>query len=142
MREQASGDRRRQQAFSRGDHADGVDELVGRRVLEDEAGRSCSQRFHDVFVELVGRDDQDLVIGEAAGCLDSVESWHADVHEDHVGAGVVDDVNGLESVAGLRDDLDSASFEQRFEAGADQLLVVYDHHSQRVGHRGSTAWSL
>jgi hypothetical protein len=72
-----------------------------------------------------------------------VESWHADVHEDHVGPQLSGQVHGAGPVRCLTDHLDVvASVEQRRETGADQALVIgeqnADHGEDLTGRRALT----
>src|SRR3712207_6679030 len=79
-------DLRREQRLPGGDGADGVDELLGRVVLEHEAARSRAQRVIDVLVERERREDEDprrAAGGEdTARRLEAVHLRHADVHQD------------------------------------------------------------
>ena len=56
--DQPPGDGRREQRLAGGDGADAVGELVGRRVLEQEAARARLQRVVDVLVEVVGGEHE------------------------------------------------------------------------------------
>nr|BFE69108.1 hypothetical protein GCM10020092_024090 [Actinoplanes digitatis] len=118
-------------------------------VLEQEAAGAGAQRGVDVLVQVEGRDDHDgdrvrhLGSGQRAGGLDAVEAGHPDVEEAHVGAQVPGQFDGAVPVGGLADDLDvRLRVEDHRESGADDLLIVGDHHPH--GHvappaRGSTA---
>ena len=72
--------------------ADRRDELLGRRVLEQEAARAGSQRGVDVLVEVERGQDQHARSAAGrecsrAGGLDAVHAGHADVHQHDVGRG-------------------------------------------------------
>ena len=56
--DQPAGDRRREQRVPGRRHAHGVEQAVGRRVLEQEAARPDPQRLVDVLVEVEGREHQ------------------------------------------------------------------------------------
>src|SRR4051794_18942911 len=124
--------RRRQERVALRDHVDRSDELLGRRVLEEEPARAGAQRLVHVLVEVERRQHQDLrpavaVDGgeDAPRRLEPVELGHADVHQHDVwaqGAGLVD---RLAPVGRLADDLDlGLRVEDHAEAGADERLVV------------------
>ncbi|TMB94512.1 MAG: TetR family transcriptional regulator, partial [Chloroflexi bacterium] len=57
--DQALGDRRREQGVARGDHADRVDEVLGRRGLEQERGGTGGEGVKDVLVQLECGEDHD-----------------------------------------------------------------------------------
>ena len=86
---QAASDRGRQERVAVGHDPDGVDELLGPDVLEQEAARTGAERLHHVLVDVEGRQDQDLrgvvLRREDPRGLNAVEPGHADVHQDHVG---------------------------------------------------------
>ena len=68
-----------------GDDADGVHQLLGGGVLEQEAARPGPQRLGDVVLAAEGGEDQDLAVAQLAGGGDAVHAGHLDVHHDHVG---------------------------------------------------------
>jgi hypothetical protein len=81
-----SGHRRREERIAGGPDPDGVDQLLGGGILDQEAACTGPQRFIDVLVELERGEDQNsrrrLVSGQqAAGRLEPVEVRHADVHQ-------------------------------------------------------------
>ena len=56
--DQPARDGRGEQRLAAGDGADPVDELGGRRVLEQEAARAGLERVEDVLVEVVGGEHE------------------------------------------------------------------------------------
>src|SRR5206468_4152089 len=67
-----------------------------------------------------------------------VHSWHADVHEHDVGARRTGEADGVVAGAGLAHQLEVfGGVDQQAEAGADERLVVGQHHPD--GHRCSSA---
>ena len=63
--------------------------------------------------------------GDQLGCLDAVHARHADVHDDHVGAGVPGELDRLGSGSGLAGHVDvGCLLDQHAQARADQRLVV------------------
>ena len=123
----ATRDRRREQRVAVRDDVDRVDELLGRRVLEQEPARADSQRLVHVLVEVEGREDEDarallLPVEQSAGRLEPVDVRHADVHQDHVRLHAVRGVHRLRAVGRLADDL-------------DVLLGVEDHPESRPNER-------
>ena len=67
---------------------------------------------------------------DAAGCLDSVEHGHADVHQHDVGPKPARLGNGVFAVAGLADDVClGLGVEDLAQADADKCLVVCDQNA-------------
>ena len=56
---------RREQRLARGDDAHRGEQLVGQRVLEQEAARTGAQRVEHVLVEIERREDQHPRVGVA-----------------------------------------------------------------------------
>ena len=83
------------------------------------------------MVRVVGRDR-----GQPRRRVQAVELRHHDVHEDHVGAVRLAEVQRLAAVARLGDDLDAV---ERLHQGADprteQGMVVGQQDADRLGHR-------
>ena len=75
----------------------------------------------------------------AARRLDAAQLRHADVHEDHVGRGLVRLAHGLVAVLGLGDDLDARlGLQHHDQAPPEQGVVVADQHPDRgVGIAGA-----
>ena len=65
------------------------------------------------------------------------------VEEHQVRLVALDRTDGLDAIAGLSDDLDALELlELIAELLADQLLIVHDHHTQRVTHSLPRRWAL
>ena len=127
--DQPARHRGRQQRLAGGHDADCVDELLGRRVLQEEAAGAGAQRLEDVVVLLEGRQDQHPRARRArprpAGRLEPAAARHLDVHQHHVGPEAPGDLDGLLAVAGLARDLEVLLGSQdQLEAGPHQGLVV------------------
>jgi hypothetical protein len=140
--DETAGDGRGQQRVARADHADGGHEVFGCGVLEEETGGPRGQGRVDVAVEVErGQDDHTWFVvrsgQDVAGGFQAVQSRHADVHQDHVGSGAPDRVDGFRAVGRLGDHVDAVCREDHPEAGADQCLVIGDHHARRAGHEAS-----
>ena len=74
-------------------------------------------------------------LGDLAGGLQPVDTWHADVHEDDVGVGLSCQVNGCGTVGGLAHHHHPwLGVDEGPEPGADQPLVVGDEDPDRLGH--------
>ena len=58
--EQPARDRRREECLAGGHHADRLDEILRRGVLQQEPAGPGAERLEHVFVEIEGREDQDL----------------------------------------------------------------------------------
>ena len=90
--DQASQHRRRDERVAFRDDVDGVDELLRRSVLEQEAARSSAQRLVDVFVEIEGGEHQHprrvVITGrrleDLPRRLEAIHHRHAHVHEHDV----------------------------------------------------------
>ena len=126
--------------FAGRDRADRVEELLGPRVLQQEAGSAGAQRLEDVLVALEGRHDQDAGrrtrLGDAAGGLDAVDLRHPDVHQDHVGPGGRDEVERRAAVLRLPDDLQVVlGVEDRAQAATHEVVVVGQGDPDRAGRR-------
>ena len=127
-----------------GDRSDGVDELVGVGVLEQEAARAGPQGVEDVVVAVEGGEDEYLGqvgLDDLAGGRDAVEDRHLHVHEHDVRAQLLCCVDCLAPVGRLADDLDVRFDSQDHrEPAPDQVLVVDEQHSDRRGvHSGFRA---
>ena len=132
--DEPAGDLRREQRVAVGDDAHRREQLLGQRVLEQEAARAGAQRFEHVLVEI--ERGQDRARGSTAVAssprdatrrLEPVHLRHPDVHEDDVGTLERHQVDGFGAVRGLADDLDVVGRSQQHgEAAAHQRLVVGD----------------
>jgi len=123
------------------DGADGVDELLGLGVLEEEPARAGLEPGEDVVVAVEGREDDDLRqvrLDDAPGGLDAVEHRHLHVHEHDVGAQLGGAPHGLGTVGGLADHLEVVLHrEDEGEPGADELLVVDEQDGRHGVSSGS-----
>src|SRR6201999_2242591 len=72
--EQLTGHRRRELGIARGHRADRGDQLLDRRVLEEEAACPGPQGFEDVLVEAERGEDQDLLVWHPSSGLDPVDA--------------------------------------------------------------------
>jgi hypothetical protein len=105
-----AGDSGSEDTVAGGDGADGVVQLVGVVVPEEEAAGARSERAEGVVVDLEGgeHDHPDpsevRVLGDGAGGFDAVNLRHADVHENDVGSSTAGEVDGVTSICGLADD--------------------------------------
>jgi hypothetical protein len=136
------GDDRVDQRVPGGHAAHGDDQLIGRRVLEQEPADPGAQRLVDVLVGVEGGEDQDP--GRRAECDDlaggpqAVEDRHPDVEQRDGGAVLAHQGDRLRAVPGLRDHADvRRGLEDRSQALPDQALVVGEHDGDRLIHRGA-----
>src|SRR5579875_3354067 len=66
-----------------------------------------------------------MILDQPTRRFEAVEARHRDIHQYDVGAQLGDVRERLATVAGLADDLDARKLaDQRFEAGANQKMVV------------------
>jgi len=127
--DQAAGHARRDHGVAGRDHADGGQDVLQGHVLDQEPARPGPQRAVDVVV-LVERGEHEhpgvrTGGGDQPGCLDAVHARHADVHDDHVGAGVPGEPYRLGSGSGLAGHVDIGSpLDQPAQSGPDERLVV------------------
>ncbi|GIE72882.1 hypothetical protein Apa02nite_089900 [Actinoplanes palleronii] len=148
--DQFAGDRRCQQRVAAGRDADGVQKVLRQDVLDEEAGRSGTERLEHVLVQpVVGQDDdvhpvQSRVRGDAPGGLDAVDARHPDVEENDVGPMLPGQRDSVVAVARLGHDLEVVlGVEQSSEAAADQRLVVDQQDPDHdVPSTGSSAWTV
>jgi hypothetical protein len=142
----AAGHRRGQQGVAGGHDLDGVDQVLGGDVLEQEPAGPGAQRRQDVLVEVEGGQDQhpdrvlDALAGQAAGRLDPVHAGHADVHQGHVGPDVAGQPDRLVAVGRLADHLQAGlGVQDHPEPGPHQRLVVGDQDPDQRLSRGRRA---
>jgi hypothetical protein len=62
--DQSLRDTRREQGLTSRNDANGVEELVGLRLLDHESARSRPNRFEDVPIDPEGREDHDTITRE------------------------------------------------------------------------------
>ncbi len=128
---------------------DRLDELLGRRVLQEEPARAGAERLVDVLVEVERREDENArplvaAVEQAARRLEAVHVRHADVHEDDVRVELARGLDGLGPVGGLTDDLHVVlGLEDHPEPRAHEGLVVDDEHADHqaaasIGSRART----
>ena len=100
------GHRRREQRAAGRDRAHRLDELLGRRVLEQVAARTGAHRAGEHGVVVGGREHHDAHVGpggaQQRARLDTA-TGHAEVEQDDVDAQARDEVEDLGAVVGLPD---------------------------------------
>ena len=108
--DQAAGDARRDHGVAGRDHADGGQDVLQCHVLDQEPARPGPQRAVDVVILVERGEHEHLGVRtggvDQLGCLDAVHARHADVHDDHVGAGVPGEPYRLGSGSGLAGHVD------------------------------------
>ena len=128
------GDRRREQRVAGGDDAHRVHELLGRRVLEQEAAGAGAERLEHVVVLLEGGEDDDAAADAArrratrrvASRPSSFGIWMS--ISTTSGCSRRGDRDRLLAVARLADDLEVVlGLEDQPEPGSHQRLVVGEH---------------
>ena len=147
-RDQPPRHARCEQRVACGGHADGVDELASRCVLQEEPTGTCGKRGIHVLVEVEGREDDHLGGGlqcaHPPGRLEAVHARHPDVHEHDIGCELFSPSDGISTVDGIPDHTDvRLGAEDHPEAGADELLVVGQQHPDHadVAPSGIRAWT-
>jgi hypothetical protein len=124
--------------------------LAGANVLEQEPACAGCECLVDVLVCVEGCEDEDarsVEVGkQASGCGESVENWHADVHEHDVGPKRSRTLDRSTAVGGLPDDLDVRfALDDRAEAVAHEGLVVgeqdADHARSLSNGSVATTWN-
>jgi hypothetical protein len=66
---------------------------------------------------------------DSARCFDSIEAWHADVHQNDIRVCACGSLDRFAAITGLAGDVQiGLGFEQLDEARAHQRLVVDDEH--------------
>ena len=122
------------------DELDGAHDLGRRRVLEQEAGGARAQGTQHELVGVEGREDDDrgrVGLGaQQAGGGDAVELWHADVHEDDVGAVQVDRAEHAAPVVGLAHHLDALGAGQHHPQPRAHERVVVDEQDADLSSQG------
>ena len=138
--DQAPGDPGDEQCLAGGDDLDGVEQVCGQDVLEEESAGTGAQRAVHVLVGVEGGEDQHpyagrgRVPGEAPGRRDAVEAGHPDVHQHHVGPRGACHVDGRQSVLGLAHHLEvGVGAQECDEAASDQGLVLGDGDPDGTG---------
>src|SRR5450759_5938329 len=119
-----------------------MDDVFGRRVLEQEAAGTGSECLEGVLVEVEGGEDEyascRLDGDDPAGPLETVDARHADVQDCHRRPQAPHQAHGLGTVGPLADDAQvGLPLEDPPQAGASQRLIVND--DELDGHEASTA---
>ena len=141
--DQAPGDRRRQQGVAGRRHPDRVEQAVGGRVLQQEAARPDPQGLVDVLVAVKGREHQRRRWGRpgrpgsaraadrpsSSGMRMSMSTTSGRRRRTTLTAALA--VGGLPDHAHVR-----LAVQDHPEAGAQQPLVVGDHHRDLAARRG------
>ena len=145
---EAPSDARREQRLARRHGPHRLDELCGRRRLEQEAARACPERVvHDAILVEGGQHEhvarEPLAHHRARGS-DPVEYRHAHIHQDDVGTQLARAFHRCPAVVGLAHDLDVVlCVEDEPEAAAHERLVVREqdggHTPLSSGRRARTA---
>jgi hypothetical protein len=106
-------------------------------VFEQESAGAGAERLVDVFVQVVGGEDDDVAWqfrDDAAGRLEAVHHRHPNVHQHHVRDELTAEHDRLQAVLGLADDDEPAlAVQQRDQTGADECLIVGDEDADRPG---------
>src|SRR5690606_38478492 len=115
-----------------GNGAHGLDEILGRCVLEHETGGSLAQGLEDVVVPFECGQDDDTCVREGGNDLTGrrqpVPPRHLDVHQDYIGTLPGRHPDGLGPIRRLADDVDVVdALEDQPEPGPDHVLVVGQH---------------
>jgi hypothetical protein len=144
---QSGRDVGRNEPLSGGRRADGGDELVDHRVLDQVRARPRAQRAMNVGVAVIGRESDHSGLGvDAADRADrrhAVDLRHLEVHEHDVGTLGLEERDRFRTVARQAHDIDVGLVgEHRRDAGANHRMVVGRenanasavslHHSLRV----------
>jgi hypothetical protein len=142
LSQQPAGDRRSQQRLAAREDPDGIDELLGRHVLEQEPARTGPDGGVDVLVAVEGREHQHAGrvrvrgVEELPGRFDPIEAGHADVHQHHVRAEPPTLGDRVRPVVGLADHLEVVlGIEDQSEPRTHQGLVVDDDHPYEAAVR-------
>ena len=145
-----AGDARGEEGVAAGDDPDGVEDVLGWGVLEQEpAGAGPDGGVH-VVVDVEGRQHhhphtgQVRVGSDPPGGFDAVEHRHADVHQHHIGPLPTGQLDRLLAVGGLTDQLEVGGVvDHASQPGADQRLIIDDtdphgHVDAPNGRRAAT----
>jgi hypothetical protein len=116
--------------------ADGVQEFLRRRRLEQETAGAGAQRGERVLVQVEGGEDEDPGsfgrLADLAGRGHAVHSRHPHIHDHHVGRDLARQPDGGGPVGCLADHGEvGLAAEHHGEAGPDQVLVVDEQHPDR-----------
>ena len=119
-----------------GHRSDGADDLVLVGALEEVAARPGLHGGEHRGVVVVHREHQHRRLrrglAHAPGRADTVEHWHPDVDEQHIGPRQLDLADRALTILGLPHDLDAVDGRQQgSQATADDRVVVGDHDTDR-----------
>src|ERR1700722_4095522 len=139
--DQAAGDPRRDHGVADRDHADGGQDVLQGHVLDQEPAGPGPQRAVDVVIVVERGEHEHPGVrarrGDQLGGLNAVHARHADVHDDHIGAGVLGEPYRLDSRSGLAGHVDiGGPLDQPAQSGPDERLVVGEDDLD--GHRAGT----
>ncbi len=122
---------------------DAVREAVHVGVLEQIAARPRRQRLDHVVVLGGHRQHHRLDVGVAARDppqrLQARGARHVEVEHRHRGLELLHQRHGVGAVGGFPHHLHAGILQHPLQAFAEELVVVGDHHAQRIGgsgHRG------
>ena len=129
-------------ASPRADRADGLRQLVGRHVFQQEPTCSGPQCTEGVFIQVEGGQDEHMAqgarSGDDAGGLDPIERGHADIHQYDIGLVELDQPQRGAPVRGLADDgYVVLGFEDHAEALTEERLVISQHDADRHKRAGA-----
>ena len=118
---------------------DCLDDVVGLGVFQQKAARPRSERVVDVLVDVERGENEDArtceqrIRCDVARGVDAVSHRHANVHEHHVGADLLGEVDRLLAVARLaRDRKSVVGVEDHAESASHKILVIGDEDAQRL----------
>ncbi|TXS57398.1 histidine kinase [Streptomyces sp. t39] len=134
--DQTAGDPRRDQPLAGGDEPHRGQDVLQGHVLHQEARGARPQRPVDDLVVVERGQDDDMrppgTVGDPARRFDPVQHGHPDVHHHHVRPQALGQGDGLRPVARLPGHLDARRVrDHHLQGGADQRLVVGEHHPDR-----------
>jgi hypothetical protein len=123
------------------DHPDGVEELPGSGVLQEEAAGPRAQGREHSRVEVEHGEDQHPYArsgrgrADPLGRRDTVEDRHPYVHQDYVRLEPPGQCDGLLTGTGLAHHKEiRLGVDEHPEAAAQQRLVVRHQHPDRLSH--------
>ena len=152
MVQQAAGGGRRNHGVSAVDGADGLKELFGWRILQEEPAGTGLDGGQGVLIEVEGGQHNNLDLGplgtrglcscllqNAPGCFNAVHAGHPDIHQDHIGCGGAERLESLNAVAGLGNHFKvRLRIDQHAKTRTDQMLVINQGHPD--GCRNVQTW--
>src|SRR5699024_9103020 len=117
------------------DSEDGPGNVIGFRAFTNKTARTRPQGFYNVVVFLKRGEDQNFriaklrIITDTAGCFDTVEAGHSDVHQNNVWAKLFGLFHSVVAVIGLTYNVDFRMAVNNANHGlSDQRLIIdYKH---------------